>query len=73
MGAAQRRRRKVDYEEGDEGVLDGEKEVLAICREGEVVAERVSGCYRVRQSLQHVGRQGETAGRTCGYDCGYVK
>ena len=52
---AQGRRRIIDDKECDKCVLDCEEEVLAICREREVVAEGISRCYRVRERFEDVG------------------
>ena len=49
--AAEGRGGEVDDEDGDEGVLEGEEEVLAVGREGEVVPVGVGECDGVRQRL----------------------
>lgn len=45
----------VDYKEGDDDVLEGEEEVLAVSREGEIVAVGIGEGDCVGQSLEHVG------------------
>lgn len=50
-----------DDEEGDEGVLDGEEEVFAVCAKGEAVSLRVGGSYRVGEGFEDVGGERESA------------
>ena len=60
----------MDDEEGDDDVLDGEEEVLAVGRERELVAIRVRERDSVGERLEHVGGEGETACGTCADDYG---
>lgn len=60
----------VDDEEGDDDVLDGEEEVLAVCGEGEFVAVRVGEGNGVREGFERVCGEREATGRTGRNNCG---
>ena len=62
-------RNNEDDEEGDDGVLDGEEEVLAVGGEGELVSVGVSESDSIGKCLQDIGDEGYSAGRARGHDC----
>ena len=69
MLSYERRARVVDDEEGDDDVLDGEEEVLAVGGEGVGVAVGVGEGDGVGEGFEDVGGEGEPAGGFCVYDC----
>lgn len=61
-------RGEVDDQKGDERILQAEEKVFPIGREGEVVPVGVRCCDGVRERLEDVCGQGESAGRLRGED-----
>ena len=59
----------MDYEEGDDDVLDGEEEVLAIGGEGEVVAVGVGKSDCIRERFEDVCGEGKATRGACRHDC----
>ena len=64
------RRVIVNDEDGDDDVLDGEEEVLAIGGKGELVAVGVGEGDGVCERFKDVGSEGEAARGPRGHDCG---
>lgn len=58
----------VDNKEGDDGVLDGEEEILAVRGEGELVAVRVGEGDGIGEGLEDIGDEGDSTGRPRGHD-----
>ena len=69
MLSYERRAGVVDDEEGDDDVLDGEEEVLAVGGEGVGVAVGVGEGDGVGEGFEDAGGEGEPAGGFCVYDC----
>ena len=69
LGCARAGRGVEDDEEGDEGVLDGEKEVLAVGAERKVVAHGVGEGDGVGEGFEDVGREREATGGRGVDDC----
>ena len=57
------------YEERNDDVLDCEEEVLAICREWEVVTIGVGERDSVRECFMGICSEREPAGGACGDNC----
>lgn len=62
-------RRVGDDEEGDDDVLRGEEEVLAVGRKGIAVAVVIDCGYRVCKRLKNVCSEGQATGGTSFKDC----